>query len=231
MRKQAMILSAGIGSRLGELTNDKPKALVEYHGKPLILHVLDKLRESGFTRIIVNVHHFANLLVDFLESQRDEFDEIIISNESELLDTGGGIKNASIYFDDSPILIHNVDIISNIDLNKFWNFHKGTDEIVSLAVKDRNTTRSLLMNDKNLLCGWRDNRNGDEIISRPKERLMPIAFSGIYILDKRFIEMLPKVAPYSIMTEFLKFSKKTDIRLYAHSADDWKDIGKLDAFQ
>lgn len=231
MRKQAMILAAGIGSRLGKLTNDKPKALVEYHGKPLILHVLEKLKESGFNKIIVNVHHFSDLLIDFLEKQKNEFDEIIISNEKELLDTGGGIKNASVFFDNSPILIHNVDIISNIDLNKFWDFHKKTNEIVSLAVKDRNTTRSLLMDSSNLLCGWRDNRNGDEIISRPKEKLIPIAFSGIYILDEKFIEMLPKADPYNIMTEFLSFSEKTNIRLYPHSADEWKDIGKLDAFQ
>lgn len=231
MRKQAMILAAGMGSRLGKLTNNKPKALVDYQGKPLILHILEKLRESGFHKIIVNVHHFADLLINFLEKQKNEFDEIIISNERELLDTGGGIKNASIYFDNSPILIHNVDIISNIDLKTFWDFHKRTNEVVSLAVKDRNTTRSLLMDSGNLLCGWRDNRNGDEIISRPIEKIIPIAFSGIYILDKEFIEMLPKVAHYNIMTEFLRFSEKTDIRLYPHSADHWKDIGKLDAFQ
>lgn len=231
MKKQAMILAAGMGTRLGELTSQKPKALVEYQGKPLLKHILEKLKDSGFTKIIVNVHHFADLVVEFLEKQKDEFDEIIISREDELLDTGGGIKYASRYFDHSPILIHNVDIISNIDLNKFWEFHKNNDEMVSLAVKDRPTTRSLLINDSDLLCGWRDNRNGDEIISREDDIHIPIAFSGIYIMDKKYIDMLPQVSSYNIMNEFLKSSKELDISCYNHTGDDWKDIGKLDAFK
>jgi NDP-sugar pyrophosphorylase family protein len=231
MTKQAMIMAAGLGSRLGELTSNKPKALINYKGKPLLKHVVDKLYRYGYREIIVNVHHFAQMVVDYLDQLEYDDLNIIISDErKKLLDTGGGIKKASAHFDDRPVLIHNVDILSNIDLDVFMNYHQITHGSVTLAVKDRKTSRSLLRNKNNILCGWRNNETGEEIISRPDIELKPIAFSAIYIVEKNFIQSLPSEEIFPIMPEILNYSRTSNVNLFEHSADEWKDMGKKDQF-
>ena len=167
MSRQAMILAAGLGTRLGEMTRNKPKALVEFSGKPLLQHVIESIKQSGFDEIIINVHHFADMIIDFLEVNKNFGISIIISDERDhLLDTGGAILKASRYFKSKNILIHNVDIITSLELNTLMHFHEKHGKIASLAVKDRKTTRSLLHNKDNILCGWRNNRTGQEIITQ-----------------------------------------------------------------
>ena len=145
---KAMILAAGLGSRLKPLTDHKPKALIEWEGKTLLEHSILKLKSEGFTSIIINVHHFAEMIVDFVKSKNMFGIEIDFSHEKEeLLDTGGGIAKASWFFRDDPFLVYNVDIMSNIDLRAMYRDHSESGAIATMAVKERLTSRSLLMSE------------------------------------------------------------------------------------
>ncbi len=232
MEKQAMIMAAGLGSRLGEMTRNCPKALISYKGKALLSHIIENLIQYNYTRIVVNVHHFSDQVIDFIDKLHFPEVTIIISNESEeLLDTGGGLKKASQYFESYPVLIHNVDIISDINLTDFYNFHLKNKGIATMAVKNRITSRPLLKNSKDVLCGWRNTETKKEIITRQCEVLYPIAFSGIYIIEKEFIDLLPNENIFPIMPEILELSKEYEIKLFDHSINEWKDMGKIEQYK
>lgn len=170
--KQAMIFAAGLGTRLKPLTDKKPKALVEVGGEPLLKHVILRLKNAGFTRTVVNVHHFSRQIIDYLKANEDFGLEIVVSDESvELLDTGGGMKKAAPLFDaDSQILIHNVDILSNVDLERFYteapkmhNYGSGDwlDASATLLVNWRKTSRYLLFDEQMRLVGWTNIETGE----------------------------------------------------------------------
>ena len=158
---QAMIFAAGLGTRLKPLTDTKPKALVEVGGKPLLWHVIHRLRQAGFGRIVINVHHFASQIVDYVHAHDDFGLDIRISNEQEtLLDTGGGIRHAASLFDaDSPVLIHNVDILSSVDLKQLYEAAGDAD--AALLVSERTTKRYLLFDADDALCGWTNVESGE----------------------------------------------------------------------
>ena len=153
-----MIFAAGLGTRLKPLTDDRPKAMVEVNGKPLIQHIIEKLTANGFDEIIVNVHHFAEQIIDFLHENNNFGIRIEISDErGMLLETGGGIKKAAHFFDDGkPFLVHNVDIFSNADLRELYNHHIESSSAATLLVSDRKSSRNLLFNDDMRLCGWQN---------------------------------------------------------------------------
>ena len=229
---KAMILAAGLGSRLKKLTEQKPKALLEWEGKPLIEHVILKLKSQGFTSIIINVHHYAHMIMDFIK-QKDGFGiEIEFSLEKdELLDTGGGIANASWFFGEYPFLVYNVDIVSNIDLRAMYQEHLKSGAIATLAVKERVTTRSLLMDKEEFLKGWRDNRTGETILTGSSaEGLSPIAFSAIHIMDPRVFSLFPEEKKFPLMPFYLDLAKKHPVKLYRHDRDGWMDMGKMESY-
>jgi NDP-sugar pyrophosphorylase family protein len=229
MSKQAMIMAAGMGSRLYHLTGDKPKALVEYRGRTLLEWVLLKLQESGYHEIVINTHHLKEQIKDFLLLKNFTDLDITLSEEDVLLDTGGGLKQASKYFSSFPVLVHNVDIISDIDLDTFRSFHENSKAGISLAVKNRTTSRSLLYDSQLQLCGWRNNLTGQEIITRNAGELSPIAFSAIYFIEKAFIDFLPDKKIFPVMPEILEYSRSQSVKLFLHN-DEWKDMGKLESF-
>ena len=149
-----MILAAGLGTRLRPLTNDRPKALVEVAGRTLLEITLARLGEFGIRDVIVNVHHFADMVVDYLKSNANFGMHIQVSREDVLLDTGGGLKKAGWFFEgEEPFMLHNVDVISTIDLGRMVQFHKDNNALATLAVKDRKTSRPLLFDDQLRLCG------------------------------------------------------------------------------
>jgi NDP-sugar pyrophosphorylase family protein len=229
---KAMILAAGLGTRLKPLTDKKPKALLEYEGTPLLEHVILKLKDQGFTEIIINVHHFAQQIIDFVRQKKSYGVRIEFSHESEeLLDTGGGIANASWFFHKEPFLVYNVDILSNIDLKELMNAHLEKGSIATLAVKERVTSRSLLMDRQGLLKGWRDNRSGETIMVDPNEtNLHPIAFSAIHVLDPAIFDLFPKEKRFSIMPFYLELARSQSIYLHRHDRDRWTDMGKLESY-
>lgn len=229
---KAMILAAGLGSRLKPLTEHKPKALLEWEGKPLLEGVVLKLKSAGFTSIIINVHHYADLIVDFVK-QMDYFGiQVEFSHEKdELLDTGGGIANASWFFGKEPFLVYNVDILSDIDLRAMYKNHLKSGAVATLAVKERVTTRSLLMDKESLLKGWRDNRTGETILCGSGiEGLSPIAFSAIHIMDPGIFDLFPDKKCFPLMPFYLELAKTHPVNLYRHDRDSWADMGKLESY-
>ena len=230
--KKAMILAAGLGKRLKPLTDHKPKALLKWEGKPLLEQIILKLKSSGFTSIIINVHHHAGLIMDFVK-QKDDFGiEIKFSHEAdELLDTGGGIANASWFFREDPFLVYNVDILSDIDLRAMYKDHLKSGAIATLAVKERVTTRSLLMSEDAKLKGWRDNRTGETILTGTSaEGLVPIAFSAVHIMDPKVFALFPKEKRFPLMPFYLDLAKTHPVNLYRHDRDSWADMGKLESY-
>ena len=229
---KAMILAAGLGTRLKPMTDHRPKALLEWEGKPLLEHVVLKLKAAGFTSIIVNVHHFAGMIMEFVRGKNNFGIQIEFSHEKdELLDTGGGIAKASWFFGKDPFLVYNVDINSNIDLKAMYRDHLASGAIATMAVKERVTSRSLLMDQENRLKGWRDNRSGETILcGNGAVGLLPIAFSAIHIMDPKVFEYFPAKPRFSIMPFYLELAKTQHVHLYRHDRDSWTDMGKLESY-
>ena len=228
-----MILAAGLGTRMQPVTNDKPKALVEWEGVPMLEHIILKLKSQGFDQIVINVHHFAQMIIDYV-NQKEQFGiQIEFSHEvEEPLDTGGGVAFASGFFDQKPFLVHNVDIMSNIDLRKLYDSHIQSGAIATMAVKDRETSRSLLMNHQNLLKGWRDNRTGEtRLVDGDSQDLLHIAFSCVHVIDPEIFNFFPSEKKFSITPFYLELAKQRDIHLYRHDSDTWIDMGRLDSYK
>jgi NDP-sugar pyrophosphorylase family protein len=231
-KNRAMILAAGLGTRLWPLTSDRPKALVEWRGVPLLDHVVRKLKDAGFREIIINVHHFAEMIVEHVERKNRYGILIEFSDEQEeLLDTGGGIARASWFFGNAPFLVHSVDVLSTIDLEKLVEVHRLNGAIATLAVKERVTSRSLLMDPGGLLKGWRDNRTGETIlVDRQQEGLMPVAFSAIQVMEPEITGLFPEEKKFPLIPFYLEVAKSRPVFLYRHDADEWTDMGKPESY-
>jgi NDP-sugar pyrophosphorylase family protein len=228
---QAMILAAGLGTRLKPITDELPKALVEVNGKTLLEIAIRNLIENDFRRIVINVHHFADKVKEFLDNNTFAAD-IFISDESDLLlDTGGGIKHAKKFFENSPILIHNVDIISNLNLKEFYQYHISDDSVASLLVSNRKSNRYLLFNEADILCGWQDVNKDEKIIVREDSKLNQLAFNGIHILNPHLIDSFPDEKVFSVIKAYLKIAGSEDIHAFVSNDIKWLDVGKVDSLQ
>jgi NDP-sugar pyrophosphorylase family protein len=226
---KAMILAAGLGTRLRPLTNDRPKALVEVAGQTLLEITLRRLRDAGIREVIVNVHHFADKVVDCLNKNDDFGMRVEISREDVLLDTGGGLKKAGWFFsgDEAPFILHNVDVISTIDLTRMVRVHRERAALATLAVQDRETSRYLLFDEQNRLCGRKSKRDGKEKIVRSADSVLALAFSGIHIISPRLLEMLTEDGAFSIINSYLRLAGAGE-KIAAFRADEyyWRDLGK-----
>lgn len=229
---QAMIFAAGLGTRLKPLTDVMPKALVKVGGKPLIEHVVTRLRDAGFDRMVVNVHHFASQITGFLNANANLGADIRISDETAmLLDTGGGIKHAASLFDaDMPILIHNVDILSDINLTEFYE--AGMASEATLLVSERKTKRYLLFDDDMTLVGWTNVETGE--VRSPHAGLdvskcRMYAFSGIHVFSPRLFPLMSAFPEkFGIMDFYLKVCDKVKIKGIVKDNLKIMDVGKLD---
>lgn len=225
---QVFIPAAGLGTRLLPLTEHLPKALVEVDGEPLLQIAINTLVEQGVTRVVVNIHHFSDLVRDYLSS-RNWGVEVLISDESEqLLDTGGGLKHASsLFLPDEPILIHNVDVLSRINFYEMLHCHRQNRNFATLCVSKRNTSRNLLFDDSNALIGWLNRNSGETIwAAAPVSHYHPFAFSGIAILEPAFLDLLPPCdKPYPIIPAYLEVAKTHRISFFPHQPSDWLDVG------
>lgn len=230
---KAMIFAAGLGTRLKPLTDHMPKALVPVAGKPMLEHVIGKLKAAGFDEIVINVHHFAYQIIDFLK-EKDNFGiQIWISDETEeLLDTGGGIKKAAHFFDE-PFLVHNADILSNVDLRALYEHHLSSGNDATLLVSPRKTVRYLLFDEGNRLCGW---INKDTLQTKPEgfiyqpEIQKEYAFGGIHIISPTLFKHMGDewTGKFSIMDFYLQTCKKARLGGYAKEDLQLIDIGKPD---
>jgi NDP-sugar pyrophosphorylase family protein len=240
---KAMILAAGLGTRLQPLTDTTPKALVDLNGRPLLEITIERLRSFGVTEFIVNVHHHAEKIVSFLESKNNFGCRVEISREDDLLlDTGGGLKKAAWFFlegnSDEPFFLHNVDVLSSIDLRHMLAAHTQSASLATLAVMQRKSSRQLLFNDQNLLVGRRKGKDiPDELIppalSSPlATRHMALAFCGIHVLSPRILPLISESGVFSIIDTYLRLASAGQ-KISAFRADSfhWRDLGRLQDLQ
>jgi NDP-sugar pyrophosphorylase family protein len=230
---KAMILAAGLGTRLRPLTDDRPKALVEVAGRTLLEITLARLRDFGIREVIVNVHHFADMVVAYLKANDNFGMRVEVSREDVLLDTGGGLKKAAWFFlEDSnrleePFVLHNVDVFSNIDLQRMLQWHTTNQALATLAVQDRETSRYLLFDEHLQLCGRRAGRDGEPERVRASRQTQALAFSGIHVISTRLFGMLTEEGAFSIIPSYLRLAAQGE-KILAFRADayDWRDLGK-----
>lgn len=229
---KAMILAAGLGTRLKPFTNSSPKALVPVLGKPIIEHVILKLKRQGFNEIIINIHHFGDQIIDFIKS-KDYFDiRIEFSDERDkLLDTGGAIKKASWFIDaDKPILIHNADIISDVDLTDVYQSHIKSKAMATLVVNERKSSRYLFFDDNNNLKGWINEKKGETISSSAYNSLEhhKLAFFGIHVLSGNAVSYMKSFPDkFSIIDYYLSICDKNSVQAFVASDNEMVDVGKL----
>jgi NDP-sugar pyrophosphorylase family protein len=230
---KAMVLAAGLGTRLRPLTDDRPKALVTVAGRTMLEIVLARLRAAGVTEVIVNAHHFADQIEQFLKGREDFGMRIEVSREAELLDTGGGIKHAAWFFledgpdRDAPFVVHNVDVISTIDLARMVRAHAESAALATLAVAARDSSRQLIFNADGFLCGRRVGRDAEPQLVRPAEQTEQLAFSGIHVLSPRIFGLLKESGAFSIIDAYLRLAAAGE-KIAAFRADEfyWRDLGK-----
>ncbi len=229
---RAMILAAGLGTRLRPLTNHRPKALVEIGGRTLLEITLARLREFGICEVIINAHHFAEMIVDYLKANRNFGMRIEISREEALLDTGGGLKKAAHFFledrADEPFLVHNVDVISSIDLRRMVEFHRERRALATLAVQERETSRYLLFDDELQLCGRQARDEAAEPV-RPALRVRRLGFCGVHVVSPRIFPLLSEEGVFAIVPAYLRLAGEGE-RILAFRADEysWRDLGKVE---
>ena len=229
---KAMIFAAGLGTRLKPFTDHMPKALVPVGGTPMLEHVILKLKSAGVNEIVINVHHFAQQIIDFLKTKENFGIKIWISDETEeLLDTGGGIKKAAPHFDE-PFMVHNADILSNVDLKVMYDYHVTSGNDATVLVSPRKTVRYLLFDKANQLQGW---VNKDTLQTKPEgfvyqpEVQKEYAFGGIHIISPSLFEYMEGwTGKFSIIDFYLQTCHKAKIGGYVKDGLQLIDIGKLD---
>jgi NDP-sugar pyrophosphorylase family protein len=230
---KAMIFAAGLGTRLRPLTDDRPKALVTVAGRTLLELTLSRLRAFGVNEVILNVHHFADMIVDYLEANQNFGMRVEISREDVLLDTGGGLKKAAWFFlegngpKDEPFIVHNVDVLSTIDLSRMVGFHSEHNALATLAVQQRDTSRLLLFNAQGQLCGRRTGRDAEPEWALPSQQVKSLAFCGIHVLSPRIFANLPEQGVFSIIPAYLRLASNSE-KILAFRADEynWRDLGR-----
>lgn len=228
-----MIFAAGLGTRMRPLTEHIPKALIPIKGKPLIEIVIRQLIGFGYDEVVVNVHYHAQQIIDFLAGQDNFGITIHISDESEtLLDTGGGlVKAAKFLSGDHPVLVCNVDVLSDIDLADLRQAHIRHPQkpIATLAVRKRPSERYLLFDEENLLCGWQNTRTGETRIVNNSPNFQQWAFSGIQIIDPKVLDLIDQKGVFSLIEVYLQLAKQYHIAAYDHTATHWIDVGQPQA--
>lgn len=241
-----MILAAGLGTRLYPFTSEHPKALFPYQGKPLLKHAIEHLLSSGCTEIIINVHHFADQIIEYLEANQYFNIDITISHEQEhLLETGGGLKKAGWFFRESPcFVVRNVDVISDLEIQSVVAEHLRTGALATLAVRNRESSRHFLFDPNMSLVGWENTKTGEikrvipeyrfekasDYIQYPLDcKTTPYAFSGIQVLSNQILDLFEEEGAFPLTTLYLRLCKYHKINGFQESGQIWMDIGNAAA--
>lgn len=249
---KAMILAAGLGTRLRPLTDDRPKALVKVAGKPMLYWVIARLARHGFTDIIINAHHFAEQIEAYSAAYDGPGVSLTVSVEEEILDTGGGVRKAAGFFDrEEPFLVHNVDVLTDLDLSELMKAHRASetgsassahlasdahtasDALVTVAVKERKSSRHLLFDEEYVLCGWRSNVTGETRMVRPVRpshgEVTPLPFMGVYAMSPHALARMKEAGPFSIIDYFLDLASTGEsIRAFRAEEARWADLGSAE---
>lgn len=227
---KAMIFAAGLGQRLKPYTNTIPKALVPVNNRPMLEWVILNLKKFEINNIIINVHHFADKIIRYLNSKDNFGIQIAISMEDKLLDTGGGLKKAAWFFEgENDFIVHNTDIITDIDLHEMYLNHLSTKSDVTLCTRTRDTNRYLLFNSDNILCGWQNKKENDFIwVDGMVDEFIQKSFCGIHILSTKIINKLNTAESFPIIDDYLRLAKKYKITSFDANSYRWSDLGKAE---
>ncbi len=227
---KAIVFSAGLGTRLQEETRSKPKALVEVGNKPLLAHVIEKLKSEGISDIVVNVHHFSELMLDYLRHRNFGVNIAVSDESSKLLDTGGALKKAAplLHKKGEPVLMYNVDVISTISIGDLYNEHVQSGALATLAVRNRETQRYFKFSSDKRLVGWINKKTGEKKISVPEqfENAVEMAFSGVHIASSEIFNLLPDDDYFSMTGLYLNLAYNHLIKGFFDQSDLWMDVGK-----
>jgi NDP-sugar pyrophosphorylase family protein len=230
---KAMILAAGLGTRLKPLTDEVPKALIPVGGIPMLEHIILKIKAAGFKHVVINIHHFGEQILDFLASKNNFGLTVDISDERNyLLDTGGAIKKASRFLEgNEPFLIHNVDIFSDVDLEAMYRSHVNSKAMATLLVNKHRSARQLLFDKREQLCGWRNRETGEVKSFFPKfdpSKYMEYTFGGVHVISPDIFRLMDEwTGKFSIIQFYLSICPNTLVNLYTQNDIRWVDVGKL----
>ena len=225
---KAMILAAGLGTRLKPFTDRHPKALAVINGRSLLQRNIEYLASYGITDIIVNVHHFPDQITDAIKKNNGFGSNIIISDEKDkVLETGGGLMKAKDFFDEEePFVLMNVDILTDMNLRRMIKQHKSSKALATLAVTQRETTRYFLFDDLENLCGWKNVRTGEQKISKEAGKYFEKAFSGIHVISPQIFSLVKLKGKFSMVDVYLQLCKTNCIMGFDHSTTKFIDVGK-----
>jgi MurNAc alpha-1-phosphate uridylyltransferase len=221
-----MIFAAGLGSRLKPWTDHHPKALAIVNGKTLLQRNIEYLQQHGIKDVIVNVHHFADQVIQAIEENKGWGSTVIISDETDaVLETGGGLKKAGWYLEDDFVVM-NVDILTDMNLSAMIAQHRQQSVLATLAVSDRDTSRYFLFDEQNILSGWRNVKTGEERIVREARTLIQKAFSGIHVINASLLGLIKQEGKFSMVDVYLDLAKDHIISSYDHTGTKLIDVGK-----
>jgi NDP-sugar pyrophosphorylase family protein len=225
---RAIIFSAGLGLRFRPWTDKHPKALALVNGKSLLQRNIEYLQRFQIFEVVVNVHHFAEQVIDAVEKNKGWGSHILISDERDaLLETGGGLLKARPLLDHgSPFVSLNVDVLTDLDLNRLTRFHQEQKPLISFAVSQRESSRYILLDEKNRMCGWRNSRTGEERIAIPKNNLRPFAYSCVVVYQPGVFDLMKGEGKFSVMDTYLELAADHLILGFDHTGDKWVDVGR-----
>ena len=225
---KAIIFAAGLGTRFKPWTDEHPKALAMVNGKSLLQRNIEYLQQYGITEVVVNVHHFANQIRETIEENDGWGSNISISDETqEVLETGGGLMKARHLLEgDEPFISLNVDILTNLDLGKLIAYHQQHRPLITMGVTNRKSSRVLLFDEENRLCGWKNAQTGEEIISIPKPNLIERAYSCVVVYEPKIFSLIQQQGKFSIIAAYLDLAAANSIIGIDHSGDKLVDVGK-----
>ncbi len=228
MIKKAMILAAGLGSRLGEITRNQPKALVKIDGVAMIDGLLFKLQNTGIEEVMINLHHHADKIIAHIAANQKLRMQIYFSDESDiLLDTGGALVAAKAFFTgDSPILIHNVDILTNFDIKALERFHQQKKADATLFVSNRQSSRALLFDIRNYLTGWANFKTSEfKWVDKPTADYLSFSFNGVWLTNPELIDRIKFTGKFSIIDAWLQLASEQRLVGYVNDKARWHDLG------
>lgn len=225
---KGIIFAAGMGTRLKPWTDHHPKALAIVNGKSLLQRNVEYLQRYNVTDLIVNVHHFADQIIDTIYQHNGWGSQITISDERDaLLETGGGLKKAAWFLQgNEPFVVMNADMLTNLNLSAMLAYHRQHHPIVTMGVTNRATERNFLFNNEHILCGWINTQTEERKISRPGQPLTPMAYSCVNIFEPALLPLIHQEGKFSVVDVYLDVARQHTILGYDHSGDTLVDVGK-----
>ena len=228
MIMKAMIFAAGLGTRFKPWTDRHPKALALVNGRSLLQHNIEYLQKYGITDVVVNVHHFADQVIEAVKKNKGWGSHVMISDErEEVLETGGGLLKAKdLLQDGEPFVTLNADFLTDLNISNLIEFHKEKKSLISFGITNRKTSRYFLFDEENRLCGWRNINTGEEKISIAKKNLKEMAYSCVVVFQPEIFDLVPQRGKFSLVETYLSLAAKYPIYGYDHSGDKLVDVGK-----